>query len=81
MEKRATEEALAELHREFANLLRVKLMSGGYALSASELNVIRHFLKDNNISCAGDYNEILKDIEAHLPEFNFNQTMEEEEFK
>jgi hypothetical protein len=41
-------------------------------VKAAELNVIRQFLKDNNISCDGQYSQTLQDIVAQLPEFTFD---------
>ena len=45
---RATEDALGNLHGELVKVFTAKLRSGEY--NASDLNVIRQFLKDNSIS-------------------------------
>ena len=67
--KRASEDKLASLHGVFALHLMEKLTSG--EISASELNVIRQFLKDNNINCVGEQNDTLKILAGSLPAFEF----------
>ena len=66
---RATEGALASLHGCFALHLMERLKSGD--ATASDLNVIRQFLKDNNINCAGEQSDTMKELAASLPEFDF----------
>ena len=46
-----------------------RLQSG--EANASDLNVIRQFLKDNGINCVGEANDDLKKLEASLPEFEY----------
>ena len=66
---RATEGALASLHGVFALHLMEKLTRG--EISASDLNVIRQFLKDNNINCVGEQNDTLKQMAEAMPAFSF----------
>lgn len=63
---KATEEALATLHGEMAKAMKKKLAEGEY--TASDLNVIRQFLKDNKIEADGDKNEDVKSLVDGLPE-------------
>lgn len=63
---KATEEALAALHGEMAKAMKKKLAEGEY--TASDLNVIRQFLKDNKIEADGDKNEDVKSLVDGLPE-------------
>lgn len=48
---KATEEALASLHGALAEAMKLKLADG--TATASDLNVIRQFLKDNGINADG----------------------------
>lgn len=50
--QRAGEDILSLLHGALAEAFVKRLQSGEY--SASDLNVIRQFLKDNEISCDPD---------------------------
>lgn len=74
--KRATEGALGELHEMFAKVLMDKLKSG--ECTSSELNVIRQFLKDNNIECVGEENDTINNILETLPAFEENKPMYEQ---
>jgi len=65
---RATEDALADLHGALARTYMDKLMSGEY--TTADINSIRQFLKDNNISCIGEANDSLKNIVSILPAFD-----------
>lgn len=64
---RAGEDTLSSLHGLFAAFLMTRLKSGD--IKPAELNVIRQFLKDNNIECVGQYNDTLSDIAEQLPQF------------
>ena len=64
---RAGEATLASLHGLFAEFLLSRLQGGD--IKPAELNVIRQFLKDNNIDCIGQYNDTLGDISMQLPTF------------
>ena len=66
--KRGTEAELAGLHGLLSQYFSARLNSGE-ALTSSELNVIRQFLKDNGIDCVGTENPVLNDITKNLPSF------------
>lgn len=53
--QRGTEAELAGLHGLLSQYFSARLNSGE-ALTSSELNVIRQFLKDNGIDCVGSEN-------------------------
>tara|TARA_R100001594_G_C4021413_1_gene259248 strand:+ start:416 stop:634 length:219 start_codon:yes stop_codon:yes gene_type:complete len=59
------EKALKTLHQNLTKHFAELLSSG--ELSASELNVIRQFLKDNHIECDGAKNEKIMAIVDDLP--------------
>ena len=65
---RASEDKLADLHGVFALHLMERLRTG--ECTASDLNVIRQFLKDNGIECMAAENETLKSLAAELPQFD-----------
>lgn len=67
-DKAANEEVLSTLHGLLAEHFLKKLRSG--ALEKGDLNVIRQFLKDNNIDCYGPGNETLGSIADELPQFD-----------
>jgi hypothetical protein len=69
MRNKADEMALSDLHGMLAEILRQDLLDDGKRTS-SFLNVIRQFLKDNNITCNGEDNDVLKDIRDRLPVFS-----------
>lgn len=62
---RASESFLGQLHEEFAKVLLEKLKSG--ECTASDLNVMRAFLKDNGIECLPEHNDTMKGILDELP--------------
>lgn len=59
-------EQLADLHMGLALLLKEKLEEG--TISASELNVLRQFLKDNQISAQPVAGTPFGDLVASLPD-------------
>ncbi len=63
---KATEDFLANLHGELATAMKRKLQSGDF--TASDLNVIRQFLKDNGINADGSKDETLRGLADDLPE-------------
>ena len=65
---RASENKLADLHGTLALHFMERLRSGD--CTASDLNVIRQFLKDNGIDCVGADNPELQGIVADLPQFD-----------
>ena len=67
-DKAANEEVLSVLHGLLAEHFLKKLRSGD--LERGDLNVIRQFLKDNNIDCYGPGNETLGSIADELPQFD-----------
>lgn len=66
MSNRATEDALASLHGALAEAMQEKLTSKDF--TASDLNVIRAFLKDNGIDCDGETNPVMKSLADDLPD-------------
>lgn len=64
---RASEEFLSEIHEALAQLFLKKLRSG--ELTASELSVIRQFLKDNGITADPTVNPHLRSIVDELPDY------------
>ena len=62
---RATEGFLGMLHEALAQKFLEKIQSG--ECSASDLNVIRAFLKDNGIECLPEHNDTMKGILDELP--------------
>lgn len=63
---KATEDLLASLHGALADTMKDKLESGD--VTASDLNVIRQFLKDNGINADGTTSEKLKSLSDELPD-------------
>lgn len=63
---RATEDILAALHGDLADAMRKRLESG--EATASDLNVIRQFLKDNGINSDGQSDPKLKNLADELPD-------------
>lgn len=63
---RATEDLLASLHGALAEEMQRKLASG--EVTASDLNVIRQFLKDNGINSDGETDPKLKSLSDELPD-------------
>ena len=69
MAKESTTEVLSELHAGLANLFMERLREG--TLGTAELNILRQFLKDNQISSQpvegsefGELAKALPDIES-----------------
>ena len=60
-------ETLAKMHVEFAEKLLEKLRSG--ECTASELNVIRQFLRDNNIDATREGNPAAAMLAGEFPTF------------
>ena len=56
---------LGELHGLLARTLAEALQSG--EATPAHLNVVRQFLRDNNIECLGTNNEDIKSLVEELP--------------
>ena len=69
---RASEGKLADLHGALAFYFADRLRNS--ECTASDLNVIRQFLKDNGINCVGENNETLAGIALDLPKFDDEDT-------
>jgi len=63
---KATEEMLAALHGQMAKAMKTRLE--GNDVTASDLNVIRQFLKDNGINSDGNADPNIKSLADDLPE-------------
>jgi hypothetical protein len=63
---KATEALLSELHGEMAKAMQKKLASGD--ATASDLNVIRQFLKDNGVNSDGVQDPNVKSLADDLPD-------------
>lgn len=66
---KATEDALSELHGAMAEAMASKLEDPG-TVTASDLNVIRQFLKDNGINADPGTSKELKSITDKLPDLD-----------
>lgn len=66
MSKKATEALLAELHGALAEHFKKILRDG--EVTASDLGVIRQFLKDNGINADGERDDTIKGLADDLPE-------------
>ncbi len=66
---KATEDALADLHGAMAEAMATKLENPA-EVTASDLNVIRQFLKDNGIEADPATSKKLKSITDNLPELD-----------
>lgn len=84
--KRATENALADLHAQFAKLLTERLKNGEgldeegnkIPVKPATLNVIRQFLKDNDITALPVEGSPLGDLHSELPDsFDFGDDDED----
>lgn len=64
----ATEDKLSQLHDLLADAMQKKL-DGGDA-TASDLNVIRQFLKDNGIECDGRKSDKMQGLAHTLPDLD-----------
>jgi hypothetical protein len=65
---RASEEELGSLHEMFSAYLKEQLANG--EVTPSLLNVIRQFLKDNDISCVPTETNTFGGLLAELPKFD-----------
>ena len=69
MDKKAFEKILQEIYQKFGNEL-LKKLQGEEELTSSDLNVIRQFLKDNNVDIdtvkSTDAVDVLSEIEDEL---------------
>lgn len=63
----ASEDFLSRLHDELAKSMLDRIKSG--EATASDLNVVRQFLKDNGINCDGRKNPTVNSIIDELPEY------------
>lgn len=72
---KATEALLSELHGAMASLWLKKLKETPEELTSAELNTIRQFLKDNNISCDASQNEQITNIIDMLPKFDKEEAL------
>ena len=72
---KATEALLYELHGAMASLWLKKLKETPEELTSAELNTIRQFLKDNNISCDASQNEQITTIIDMLPKFDKEEAL------
>ena len=68
MSEKATKEELSELHGLLAKTFKKILDSGDY--KASDLNVIRQFLKDNNIESTAPEGSPLFNLTKAMPHFD-----------
>lgn len=68
----ASEDDLSDLHRMMTKAMRDKLKSG--LATASDLSVIRQFLKDNGINADGKRSTEIKSLADDLPELDDNVT-------
>lgn len=74
-EGKATESMLSELHGVMTKMWLKKLSEDPETLSPAELNTIRQFLKDNNISCDFTTNEEVTKLIDALPAFSRTEAM------
>lgn len=72
---KASEALLSELHGAMASLWLKKLSETPEELTSAELNTIRQFLKDNNISCDASQNEQISSIIEMLPQFDKEEAL------
>ena len=72
---KATEALLSELHGAMASLWLKNLKETPEELTSAELNTIRQFLKDNNISCDASQNEQITNIIDMLPKFDKEEAL------
>lgn len=68
MTSKATEDMLASLHGALAEAMKQRLNSG--QATASDLNVIRQFLKDNGINVDGERDPEIKSLTDDLPDLD-----------
>ncbi|WP_018123365.1 hypothetical protein [Desulfovibrio oxyclinae] len=67
---KATQDSLSELHGMLAKVMSEKLKSGD--VTASDLNVIRAFLKDNGVDTDPQTDENMQSIVNELPEYDMD---------
>lgn len=70
---KASDEQLSDLHGRFARHL-LGVLKG--SPTAAELNVVRQFLKDNNITSEIGSNPVMSELEKSLPEISDLDNME-----
>lgn len=63
---KATEDDLSNLHGALAQAMAKKLKDKDF--STADMNTIRQFLKDNNISCDPNSNTDIQDVLQNLPQ-------------
>ena len=73
---KATEAMLAQLHGALASQWLRKLKECPGELTPAELNTIRQFLKDNNISCDPAQSAEITNIVDLLPAFSRDEALE-----
>lgn len=70
---KANEDQLSDLHGRFAQHL-LGVLKGNP--TAADLNVVRQFLKDNNITSEIGSNPVMSELEKSLPEVSDLDNME-----
>lgn len=73
MSSKATEDLLSALHGGLAQAMAAKLASGDF--TASDLNVIRQFLKDNGINADGERDPLIADLTHGLDDIDMDNVM------
>ena len=68
MAQKTTQELLADLHASLAEHLKYKLDEG--IITAGELNILRQFLKDNQISAQPVEGTPFGDLVSSLPDLD-----------
>ena len=71
MTKKASDKELSELHGQLAKRFK-EMLESGEPLKASDHNVIRKFLKDNNIEATAPPGSPLFDLAKNMPVFDQN---------
>jgi hypothetical protein len=72
--KKANEQDLGSLHGLLAKIMKQEIKDPEKRTPAL-LNAVRQFLKDNNITCIGEENDVLQDIKELLPVFSADDEM------
>lgn len=67
---KASQDSLSELHGMLAQAMTEKLRSGDF--TASDLNVIRAFLRDNGVDSDPHTDDNIQSIVDELPEYDTN---------
>tara|TARA_X000001382_G_C3173799_1_gene180443 strand:+ start:726 stop:968 length:243 start_codon:yes stop_codon:yes gene_type:complete len=73
MSENNTEKKLGKLHEQLTNVLLEKIRDP--EVKASDLNVARQFLKDNNIDCIPTENNSIGKLSEELP-FKISEVMQ-----